>query len=157
MNSHMKSLKHHFFAMAITLSVISLGFVSIAQAQSVTLSGKFEGKEYCDDGGGEYDKDKIKQSGSIFINFSGFPNITATVNVPGEPLIFMSGYAFSKSSTRGRFGLMGSSAISAVAIEGKYKLKSSTGIPKEIKGDFQAIYNDGGDQCISNGDFKLKD
>ena len=157
MNSHIKLLKHHLFAMAITLSVLSLGLVSIAQAQTVTLSGKWEGKEYCDAGGGDYDKEKPKGTASIFINFNSFPFVTATITVPGESPINISGYAFSKSSTRGRFGLMGSNADNALAIEGKYKIKSSTGIPKEIKGDFQNIFNDGVDQCISNGDFKLKD
>ena len=159
MNSHTKSMKHHLLTMAVTLSVISLGFVSIGQAQTAVLDGTLKSILYCDEGGGETEKFKGKVQASFFVNFSAFPTVSILLTLEEEPpALPLKGLALAKSSKKGVFGAVWSDTkVGTFAVNGTYKVKKSTGNVKEIKGRFQSIFDDDEDQCIWYGTFKAKD
>ncbi len=139
----------------VPLSLLILGNVSLAPAQTANLSGSFKVKEFCDSGNGGAERNVSKSDANIFVDLSEFPEIYMEITQPDEPLILGRGFAFAKNSKKGVFGVWGAdrSLINAGTMIGTYKLDKN-GDLRSIKGKYQNVYNGDG-ECVGQGKFKF--
>ena len=60
------------------LCFLTLGCVSIGNAQTSTLTATFKGKGFCDDGDGGAEKDNATVTATVVIDFDEFPEVEMT-------------------------------------------------------------------------------